>query len=173
MNELNELEQLIGLELPVSFKDFYSIHNGQSSTDGRGFFFGIRLLSIEEIKNQWSTWVGLENDNLNEDLSDSMESSPNGVVKPQYLNRKWIPFTHDRGGNHIGIDFDPDSKGKFQQVISFGRDEDIKKLKADSFELFISKFVGYLESIEWSLNAEKWDIKDKIYDVHFHDWGKF
>jgi cell wall assembly regulator SMI1 len=171
--EIAQLEQHTGLELPQAFRNFLSVHNGQEAGNGRGFFFGIRLLSVKEIMRQWDTWLALENDGLNEDLADSMESSPEGVIKPLYLNRKWLPITHDHGGNHIGIDFDPDVKGKMHQIISFGRDEDTKKLKADSFEEFIGKFIGHLESVDWELNAERWDIKDKEYDMHFHDWNAF
>ena len=171
--EIALLELHTGLELPLSFKNFLSVHNGQETGSGHGLFFGIRLLPVKEIMRQWDTWVTLENEGLNEDLADSMESSPDGVIKPLYLNRKWLPITHDHGGNHIGIDFDPDVKGKMHQIISFGRDEDTKKLKADSFEEFIGKFIGHLESVDWTLNSECWEINDKKFDKHFHDWDAF
>ena len=73
---------------------------------------------------------------MNDDCADMMSSDPPGVVKPVYTNRHWIPLTHDHGGNHVGLDFDPDDEGTPGQVIAYGRDEDEKQLLATSFEAF-------------------------------------
>ena len=61
-----------------------------------------------------------------------------------YANPLWIPLTHDGGGNHAGLDFDPDTKGRPGQVIVFGRDMDTKRLVAPNFETFLDIFAAEL-----------------------------
>lgn len=34
------------------------------------------------------------------------------------MNHNWIPISKDYGGNNIGIDVDPDEKGKVGQDIN-------------------------------------------------------
>jgi cell wall assembly regulator SMI1 len=74
-----------------------------------------------------------------------MESEPEGAIQPLYANPLWIPFTHDLGGNHIGLDLDPGPRGTPGQVIVFGRDEDRKKLVASSFAAFVEGVIRELE----------------------------
>ena len=167
-DEIAALEEHLGLSLPAAFKSFLAIHNGQGN--GQGLFFGVAFLSVDAIQQNWNNWVALEQDGLNEELSDSMSSRPEGFIKPLYLNRKWIPITHDYGGNHIGFDFDPDVNGTPGQIIAFGRDEDEKKLKANSFGGFIELLVKQLRTIDWQITQDRWQINSKEHDVHYNDW---
>lgn len=166
-DEIASLEKHIGLQLPSALKEFLAVHNGQDQ--GFGLFFGLQFLSTSGIRTNWDNWLSLENDGLNEELQDSMTSKPDGFIKPLYLNRKWVPLTHDFGGNHIGIDYDPDIKGTSGQIIAFGRDDDEKKLKAKTFEEFLSKFSQQLRSVQWEVAAEGWQLKAP-YNRHYHDW---
>ncbi|MFJ9499072.1 SMI1/KNR4 family protein [Brevibacillus centrosporus] len=45
-------------------------------------------------------------------------------------NRYWLPISKDWGGNHLGLDLDPDEQGRMGQVINFGRDEEVKYVVA-------------------------------------------
>ena len=63
-------------------------------------------------------------------------SSPENTIKKKYFHFKWIPIFSDFGGNYIGIDLDPDTKGKKGQIIIFGRDEENMVVLADNLELF-------------------------------------
>lgn len=170
-DELAQLETHIGLQLPDSFKQFLSIHNGQDK--GVGFFFGKGLLSVSGIMAEWYNWTALENDGLNEEFAQSMTSKPEGFVKPLYMNRKWLPFSADYSGNHVGVDFDPDSRGTYQQIITFGRDENAKTVKADSFRVFLAKYIKHLETIDWTITTEGWEIRSEEYKKHFHSWDTF
>jgi cell wall assembly regulator SMI1 len=145
--EIAALEGHIGFSLPPSLQRFLKVHDGQN---GFGLMMGNQFLSIAGIRQQWDNWRSLDEDAMNEDCADSMDSSPDGVIKPMYTNRAWIPLTHDGGGNHIGLDFDPGKLGKSGQVIAFGRDEDIKRLVADDFETFLAKNLSWLESASWN-----------------------
>ena len=145
--EIEALEQHIGVALPESLKQFLQIHDGQ---DGSGLIFGEHFLSVSGIREQWDTWRSIDEVDMNEDCADFMASDPKGFVKAQYCNRAWIPFTHDGGGNHLGIDFDPDDLGTVGQVIAFGRDEDTKRLLAPTFETFVDDYIAWLGHVVWN-----------------------
>lgn len=141
------LEQRLGVALPESVKRFLAIHDGQ---DGNGLVFGYTLLSVAAIEQQWNGWRELDEEEMNADCADSMGSEPAGVIKPMYCNPGWIPLTHDYGGNHFGIDVDPDTLGQSGQVIAFGRDEDIKRLLANSFPEYVETLIAWLERARWN-----------------------
>jgi cell wall assembly regulator SMI1 len=167
---LAHIEEITGQCLPEEMKEFYRVHDGQK-TAVFGILFGIELLSARGIMENWQNWKDLENDGLNEELADSMTSKPDGFIRKLYVNPRWLPFTHDQSGNHIGIDFDPDVRGRVGQVIAFGRDDDQKKLVNSSFAEFLDTVVHQLETIPWSLDASGWHIEDDKYgDIHYHDW---
>jgi cell wall assembly regulator SMI1 len=52
-------------------------------------------------------------------------------------------------GNHIGLDFDPDTLGTVGQVIRFGRDEDEKVFVAPTFGEFLDQLVSALRASGW------------------------
>lgn len=141
------LEQHLGVPLPDAVKQFLAIHDGQ---DGFGLIFGQQLLSVAEIREQWDVWRDMDEAQMNAECADYMASDPAGVIKPLYSNRAWIPLTHDAGGNHIGIDFDPDQFGAIGQIITFGRDEDTKRLIGATFEAFLVSYVAWLERATWT-----------------------
>lgn len=141
------LERHIGLDLPPSLKDFLAIHDGQL---GVGLIFGQQLLPVSEIRREWDVWRSIDEEEMNRDCADMMSSEPEGFIKPMYCNRRWIPLTSDAGGNHIGLDFDPDVHGNVGQVIAFGRDEDTKRLLGSDFDTFILSCITWLEGAQWN-----------------------
>ncbi|NMV40545.1 SMI1/KNR4 family protein [Ralstonia insidiosa] len=148
LEQLTELEQHLGVQLPEGLKAFLSIHDGQDGSVG--LVGGELLLSVENIRREWDTWRSLDEDAMNADSADFMASQPEGFIKPMYTNRLWIPLTKDWGGNHIGLDCDPDTKGSIGQVIRFGRDEDTKRLVADNFDHFVSLMVSAVAVARWN-----------------------
>lgn len=144
-SDFDALEKHIGVTLPIKLKEFLSIHNGQDD-EGAGIIFGVQILSTTGIKRHWDSWREIDEEDMNEDSADFMESDPKGYIKPMYTNRKWIPLTYDGGGNHIGIDYDPDERGNFGQIITFGSDEDTKHLIAPNFSEYIAKLSISLKS---------------------------
>jgi cell wall assembly regulator SMI1 len=168
--EIAAVEHHLGVTFPEEFRRLLLIHNGQDS--GCGLFFGLQFLPLSEIKSNWDMWRSLDGDGLNEELADSMSSQPPGAIKPLYMNRGWVPFTHDYSGNHIGIDYDPDTQGIPGQIIAFGRDDDVKKLKADSFSHFLTTFERQLANLTWTITEKGWRVSDEGYNRHYHDWPK-
>ncbi|HEL4260155.1 TPA: SMI1/KNR4 family protein [Stenotrophomonas maltophilia] len=144
--ELVELEAQLGVPLPDLLRHLLKIHDGQ---DGAGFLFGSQMLSATEILRKWQGWREIEADGMNEHCAEFMASSPGGVVKPMYTNARWIPLTHDGGGNHMGLDFDPDDGGAEGQMIAFGADEDTKYLLASTFAEFAEKAVAWIRHARW------------------------
>ena len=155
--EISNLEQQVGFVLPGAVRQFLAIHTGQG---GFGLNYGQELLSVAGIRQQWDSWRSIDESEMNADCAEFMSSEPSGVIKPVYCNRAWIPITHDAGGNHLGLDFDPDTLGQSGQVIAFGRDVDTKRLIAVSFEAFLSTYITWLERAEW--NGEFLDVSDAI-----------
>jgi cell wall assembly regulator SMI1 len=143
---LDRLERHLGLELPVSLRSFLSIHDGQ---DGFALLLGYQFLSTDGIRKHWDTWRSIDEPAMNEDCAEFMQAEPEGFAKPVYTNRLWIPLTWDYGGNHMGLDFDPDRLGRAGQVITFGRDEDTKHLLADDFDGFVERCIAWLEGATW------------------------
>ncbi|MBW4625181.1 MAG: SMI1/KNR4 family protein [Brasilonema octagenarum HA4186-MV1] len=152
-SEIESLENHIGIQLPMSFKEFYKWHNGQQGKI-TGLFYGLEFLSLEGIFEQWKTWSDIidVDETINEEIGG--KSHIPGKVKEIYINKKWIPFVHDWGGNHIGIDFDPAERGRVGQVINFGRDEDVKFVLADDFESFLNWLMTELESGNYIVDSE-------------------
>ncbi|MEW4369571.1 SMI1/KNR4 family protein [Paenibacillus kandeliae] len=131
--EIAQVEQAMNLSFPEELKQLYHTHNGESR-NGPGLFFGLQFLSLDEMLSEWKIWSDLQEEYA--DLGDHY-SIPSGWVKEQYINRNWIPFCHDGGGNHLGIDLDPDENGVIGQVINFGRDEETKFVIARHLGEFI------------------------------------
>jgi cell wall assembly regulator SMI1 len=167
---MGALERHLGVSLPDDFKAFYSVHNGQRQGQF-GVVFGLELLSVRRIRQEWDNWASL-GEEINADFAHAMSSEPEGYVRPLYLNPRWIPFTTDQTGTHLGLDLDPDVQGVAGQVIAFGRDQDRKKVLARSFRDYVHLFVEQLRSIDWTIDPEDgWEIADERYGRHhYHDW---
>ena len=172
-DDLSQLSSVTGLALPDEVEAFYRLHNGQRPGIP-GVLFGIELLSLDRVVENWRNWESVAEDGLNEDLADSMSSNPSGFIKPLYVNLRWLPLTHTQGGNHIGLDFDPGPNGVVGQVITFGRDEDEKKLIAATFRDFVDMVIEELTTIDWTLDAASgWHINDaQRAELHYHEWPR-
>lgn len=67
--EILELEELIGVTMPDSFKSLYGKFNGQKGDVFTGFFYGMTFLPINNICTQWKSWDGLIFPRLNGPLT--------------------------------------------------------------------------------------------------------
>ena len=132
-------------------------------------FFGWVFVPIESIAQNWQTWHELQD--MNRDMAESMSSYPKGHIKNLYTNDRWIPLIDDFGGNHVGIDLDPDVKGIPGQVIIFGADEDEKRLIANSFTEFLEKYLFWLKNKQWQIDdSGEWQIDDRDYQKFFYSY---
>lgn len=131
--DLHQIQQQFGFPLPPSIRDSYLRVDGQEAESSagcsEGLFFGLALLSLEEVYEEWKFWREVDDDpatGANPRLKERMKSIPSGYIRCDYSNRGWIPLVTDRVGNYIGIDINPDEKGRPGQVIIFGREFDTK-----------------------------------------------
>jgi cell wall assembly regulator SMI1 len=131
--DLHEIQRQFGFPLPPTVRDSYLQVDGQEAESSagcsEGLFFGLSLLSLEEIYEEWRFWREVDQDpatGANPKLQQRMKSIPSGWIRTEYSNRGWLPLVTDRVGNYLGIDMNPGEKGASGQVIIFGRDFDTK-----------------------------------------------
>lgn len=145
--EILELEELIGVTMPDSFKSLYGKFNGQKGDIFTGFFYGMTFLPINNICTQWKSWDGYyQDEKLLDKDSLHCKSVPENRIKRKIANSKWIPIAYDHGGNYFGLDLDPDENGCFGQVINFGKDETTKYVLGGDLNEFLSWYASQLEN---------------------------
>lgn len=84
-------------------------------------------------------------------------SIPADAVQPVYSHEQWIPLVTDHAGNHIGTDLAPGPRGKYGQIIIFGRDFDTKYVIAENWGEFLLSFANDLEAGNWLLEDDEDD----------------
>lgn len=126
--EITTLEQQLGVTLPADYVQVLRQHNGQRGL-GDGLFDGQEFLSAQNVLAQWQIWKGLH------DAGEfkTLHSSPVAGVRADWWNPRWIPFTHDGGGNHLCLDLDPAEGGTAGQVITVWHDSGERALAGSSF----------------------------------------
>lgn len=137
--DIHSLEKLIGKDLPDDVKKIYKTCNGQNAIINDHHIDLLpegEWLSIERLKKEWEFWYGLIDNWEEEDgtLIHTSESDHESVIKRNWWNRYWIPFTSDGGGNNLCIDLDPAEEGTYGQIISVLHDEVTRKVVALSLK---------------------------------------
>lgn len=147
-SDIKQLEALIGTHMPIDFKEFYSIHNGQSFTHLR-LFDGDILLSIMDIINEWVVWKNvlprIEED-WQKQVGLPVKSNPDPGIKDDWWNLLWIPITADGCGDNYCIDLDPTKEGLTGQIIRMRHDDPQRELISSSFREWIDDYVADLEN---------------------------
>ncbi|KAI1794549.1 hypothetical protein LXA43DRAFT_995531 [Ganoderma leucocontextum] len=158
--DLAQLEMAFGFSLPQPVRESYLCVDGQepesSAGCSEGLFFGLTLLPLEDVLEEWRFWREVDDDpatGANAGLREMMDSIPSGWVRREYSCRGWIPLVADKAGNYLGIDMNPGEGGAVGQVIVFGRDFDTKVVmwRGDGpggWAKFLAGFVEDLESGE-------------------------
>ncbi|ERS04590.1 hypothetical protein Q673_18310 [Marinobacter sp. EN3] len=136
--QISELERQLEIKLPLDFVACLKVHNGQ---DGfLSFFDGMEFLSCEEIYSQWAVWKEL----LDAGEFKDTFSEPDKGIKNHWWSSKWIPFTHNGGGDHLCLDLDPSESGSIGQVITMWHDMEARELQAKTFGDY---FQGYVAGV--------------------------
>lgn len=148
--EIAETERYLGVKFPEEVKKSYKIHNGQYPSKMIGFIEGRDFLSLEEIKSQWTIWKEL----VEGGDFEGNEGEPEGPVKPDWYNLKWIPITHNGGGDHHCIDLDPAEEGNIGQIIEMWHDDGARTVVAKSLKDWLKEFANALEEGEYIVNDE-------------------
>lgn len=146
--ELFHLETILGNRLPEDFKAFLSIHNGQTWTHLK-LFNGDRLLAIEDIINDWTSWNTVLPDidtDCKSMFGEAAKSSPQKGIKDDWWNPSWVPITSDGSGDSFCIDLDPTSEGTIGQIIRMYHDDPERTLVSSSFSEWIYNYIEDLEN---------------------------
>ncbi|KAI0818541.1 hypothetical protein BC629DRAFT_660331 [Irpex lacteus] len=184
--DLAQIEMAFGFALPQAVRDSYLCSDGQepesSAGCSEGLFFGLTLLPLEDVLEEWRFWREVDDDpntGANPRLRDLMDSIPSGWVRKEYSSRGWIPLVADKAGNYLGVDLNPGEGGTVGQVIVFGRDFDTKVVmyRGDGehgWAKWLSGFVDDLESgegYELGANADASEgSEDSVgYESYFFD----
>ncbi|KAF8655814.1 hypothetical protein AX16_002899 [Volvariella volvacea WC 439] len=131
--DLSQVEMQFGFALPTVVRESYLCVDGQEAESSagcsEGLFFGLNLLPLEDVLEEWKFWREVDDDpatGANPHLREAMQSIPPGWIRKEYSQRGWIPLVADKAGNYIGVDLNPGEGGTVGQVIVFGRDFDTK-----------------------------------------------
>lgn len=184
--DLAQIEMQFGFALPQAIRESYLVVDGQEAESSagcsEGLFFGLSLLPLEDVLEEWRFWREVDDDpttGANPRLRDLMQSIPDGWIRKEYSQRGWIPLVVDKAGNYIGVDLNPGEGGGVGQVIVFGRDFDTKVVlwRGDGpggWARWLSNFADELESGEgYELgqgNSEGEGSEDGLgYEAYFYD----
>lgn len=175
--QLDEFERLVGIEMPLSYRQLYRWHDGEND-DRWGHFYGLPLLPLKRAAAALEQWKRTLAEFGGNRYPFPGGAWPEGAVDPAYTNPHWIPLTGDGSSNHIGLDFDPWPGGRIGQVIIFGRDEEVKVVLAESLGKFLEWIAGLLESgncrLEVAADEEilrQFRLKQPPSD-HFHEGAR-
>ncbi|UUZ53684.1 SMI1/KNR4 family protein [Massilia sp. H-1] len=124
------------MSLPNNYVDFLKIHNGQRGSAG-GLFDNSEFLSTTAILDQWKVWKEL----LDSGDFDGIKSEPDRGIRDDWWNSKWIPVTHNGGGDHYCLDLEPGPGGAEGQIITMWHDMAIRAIEARSFSDWFKKYV--------------------------------
>ncbi len=143
-NEFLTIEEHFEVKLPKSFKDFYSITNGQyrETIPIFGYYYLVQINHIIEISE-----TGLK------------YAMPNG--KENYFSSsKPIAFAYNEDSNILWLDFDTLSENNKMKVITTDVDFNTINVIADSFEAFLNNVTNLMEKPENTLqtiNGFRWE----------------
>lgn len=136
--ELLELERELGFSLPVDFKTFYQIYNGQDEYADALFDF-FYLCTVEQIIRCWDALRSNESDFV------KIDAEADTGIKAIWGCSKWVPFASTADGHYLCMDFSPTEEGTVGQIITFWYDSPERELIAPSFRDFI---VAYTKNIQ-------------------------
>ena len=155
--EIADAEARCGFSFPPDVHRSYLRHNGQQIA-GQGFSMsvggefipvGFGLWPLARISNLWEAYYC---PGIDAPIHDDEVTDPR--VKRVFLDRGWVGFAWDIGGNAVCLDFAPKPSGRVGQVILFDHEAGMRQWLAPSFRVWLEMIVGDLETGRLVWNAE-------------------
>ena len=138
--EIEELKNALGVDLPDDFISVLKIHNGQKG-DSAWLFDSQEFLSTHRIIEEFNTWKNL----LESELHGKV-STPDDGVKSDWWNVNWIPFTSDGCGDNYCIDLSPTANGTKGQIITLWYELSEREIVSKSFSSWFDEYIEQLYS---------------------------
>jgi cell wall assembly regulator SMI1 len=135
-DELFELEQTIGKNIPDDFKALYLWHNGLSDAENFGsLFFGIDFFPIDRIISDYID----KKENYSNQAFPLDKCDPE-IDSSNIYNQDWVKFAFD--GSHTGLylDLAPSTNGTYGQIIFIDDEYSAGILVAESNTTLIANF---------------------------------
>ncbi len=137
---LDAIEQAVGVSLPADVRESYRLHNG-SRNEYAILPWGYHLLPLAAVAQAWQMWQG----HVANGLWEGESSEPEGPIRPVHWNTRWVPISHNGGGDHQCVDLDPTRGGKVGQVIAFNHEVGPVRVLAPSFGAWLRAYAAELE----------------------------
>ena len=130
--ELQALEERLGIRLPSDFKALYCYKNGSNYfsilpcvIDQRELPFSLMSLQeMESCKKYFQNRDTLLTEFPDYFSSQDLENMRDSRIKPYIFNKKWLPFAQYCDSCYLMLDFDPDREGQEGQIICYIHDPD-------------------------------------------------
>ncbi len=137
-------ETRLGVTLPPDVRESYAVHDGSGEVDIVPYeiygLIAVPLHSLAEIVREWQMWQEWRRDG-----PYHRPASPEGPVKADRYNARWVPITWDGGAVNLCIDLDPAPGGVSGQVICLDHLEPLCVV-AEGWRVFLERYAADLEA---------------------------
>lgn len=140
-------EEQIGCTFPDAFKLSHLIHDGSDSCALLAYW---DFYSLTEIVRAWKSLKEC----AARGFFDEAESEPQGPIRREWWNTKWIPLTGEPRGDHLCLDLDPAEGGQGGQVIYWYHDDSVRELIAPTYEAWWEQLADGLEAGAYKVDRE-------------------
>jgi cell wall assembly regulator SMI1 len=130
--ESAKAEAALGVRLPEDVRESFSLHNPPwLPTDDEN-------LSLQDLVGIWRHYTG--------DWTRGAwgPSIPEGPVKPDWWNPRWVPVTFNQGNCHF-VDLDTAEGGAVGQLCDYDMEGPKTRVLAPSFRAWVARLVDDLE----------------------------
>jgi cell wall assembly regulator SMI1 len=157
--EIAKTEAHTGFLFPPDVRQSYLRHNGQASDSPMFMPDYFWFLSLSEVVDEWENNIA-NLEYLKGEVRDAEDKSSS--VKPSFLNRAWVPFAWNIGGNQICLDFDPTPVGEVGQVVEYDHEASRQRCLAPSFRAWLEMLVSDLETgrLAWNEKLQGYEYPE-------------
>jgi len=147
-------EKAFGVKLPAEIKQSYKVHDGQNGL-ATPLVEDWQLLSLDDAVKQWRAMEKLVGQGVFKDA----QGKPQGPVKPEWYDLKWIPFAFNGAGDFLCVDLDPPAGGKRGQVVAFFHVDDRRPVLAPGFKAWLEGLAEHFQRGRYAVHDDA--IKEK------------
>lgn len=151
---LEQADTVLGFSLPDDLKQLYMLNNGEVGIDYENIFMGLHFMKLETI-------LGLDREFGFQDVVWSNEKEfysadtpfvcPPNTIRKKLFSKYWIPFLKTGTGEWLGIDTNPDVKGRYGQLINFGWNANGRYVWVDSVADLIDFLYAKLSNSDYEI----------------------